>query len=69
MGINDDHGPYPESAVKRCRRCHYTFNGVRFPRAKEGSRQGSGVSLVTQSATIVDPQVSRGCPFCGTLLH
>lgn len=59
-GRNRDMSPFPEHAYVRCKKCGFPMNAARHPKGI-----GTGIDIVTEGTHQV-PEVTGGCPFCGT---
>ena len=76
-GLNADFSPVPESAYIRCKKCNFILNKAVHPKG-----WGTGIShdwsgIIDQGwgfgpwgggwvTTVAEPNVTAGCPFCGT---
>lgn len=70
-GLNKDISDNRDDRYVRCKQCGYLCNLDRDNRAPEGSQAGDGIDLTETYGTEsrINPTVTEGCPFCGSLLY
>ena len=81
-GLNADFSPLPECNWVRCRKCG--FPGVNTSRSPKGWGTGISHSMAgyvdnygwgggawggNYTPSVADPEVTSGCPFCGTYIY
>jgi len=79
-GLNADFSAYPETAYIRCRKCGFILNKKRHMKGWGTGQSysisgyvdqgwGSGAWGGEYTPMVADPEVTSGCPFCGTYIY
>lgn len=84
-GLNHDKGTYKDNRYIRCGRCGWVCHLDRDTRERDGSTIGYAITYVSMAydtdyqydaplvyngtRPLYDPQVTGGCPQCGTLMY